>query len=95
MSIDNARKILHRLESKIAAEKIKRGQIDNNIWIVYIILGAFFWPLAINPWLVYFGKAAKVVWWHGLIIGVVSERLKGYSITAAILTYYVLYLLED
>ena len=34
------------------------------------ILGAFLWPYSLNSWLEFFGKMPQVVWWHGVILGV-------------------------
>ena len=72
-------------------EKVAKALID---LLLFALLGAFFWPLAINPWLVYFGKTAKVVWWHGVILGMLDCTRK-WSIMAAITTTFALYLLED
>ena len=62
--------------------------------IVYVVLGAMFWPLAINPWLVFFGKSAKVVWWHGALLGCI-HRTRHWCVMAAIFTAFAIYLLED
>jgi hypothetical protein len=35
------------------------------------IIGAFCFPYAINTWLVFFGKTASVLWWHGFLLGYV------------------------
>ena len=31
------------------------------------ILGAVLWPYTINSWLVFAGKEAAIVWWHGAL----------------------------
>lgn len=39
------------------------------VMIISMVLNAFTFPYVINTWLVYFGKAPAVLWWHGLLIG--------------------------
>lgn len=44
-------------------------------WVVILvigaILGAWLWPYSLNTWLEYLGKAPVVVWWHGVILGLI------------------------
>jgi len=37
--------------------------------IICAVIGALLWPYSINTWLVYFGKAPSIVWWHGALLG--------------------------
>jgi hypothetical protein len=34
------------------------------------IIGIWVWPYALNSWLIYLGKTAKVLWWQGFLLGV-------------------------
>ncbi len=57
--------------------------------IVSATIGAFCWPYSLNTWLVYCGKTAKVLWWHGALMGLIPGV--GYlSIPVAILTWIVM-----
>ena len=37
--------------------------------IIGAIVGAWLWPYTLNTWLIYLGKTAKIVWWHGVLLG--------------------------
>ena len=37
--------------------------------LIGVAIGSFTWPYTINTWLVFFGKEPTVVWWQGLILG--------------------------
>lgn len=37
--------------------------------VLMALVGALLWPYSINAWLVFFGKAPVVVWWHGVLLG--------------------------
>lgn len=39
------------------------------IMVACAIIGAWLWPYTLNTWLVFFGKAPVVVWWHGALLG--------------------------
>lgn len=41
------------------------------IIIISMIINSFTFPYAINTWLTYMGKEASVVWWQGILIGLV------------------------
>ncbi|GAJ12412.1 unnamed protein product, partial [marine sediment metagenome] len=33
------------------------------------IIGMFCWPYGLNTWLIFIGKPATVLWYHGFLIG--------------------------
>ena len=37
----------------------------------FAVLGAVAWPYVINTWLVFFHREAVIVWWQGVILGLV------------------------
>ena len=53
------------------------SQLSSKLLFVFIILlficgvNTILVPYSINTWLVYFGKEPVVVWWHGVIIGII------------------------
>lgn len=53
------------------------------------IIGAFCWPYALNTWLVFLGKPAMVLWWHGFLLGYVPW-LGQMSIPAAVITWILM-----
>jgi len=60
---------------------------------IFGIIGIFVWPYVINSWLIFYGKTAQVVWWHGFLLGVVSPLGK-LGIILALLTWIVLMFLR-
>ena len=48
------------------------------------IVGIWVWPYMINAWLIFFGKTAQILWWHGFIIGFLLS-LVGIRVIAVIL----------
>lgn len=54
--------------------------------IVSGIIGALCWPYAINTWLVYMGKPAQILWWHGFLLGFVPG-LGQMAIVVAVVTW--------
>jgi hypothetical protein len=36
-----------------------------------LIIGAVCWPYAINTWLEFCSKNPRIVWWQGMLIGIV------------------------
>ena len=40
---------------------------------IFGVIGIYVWPYAINSWLLYCGKAAQVLWWHGFLLGVIPK----------------------
>jgi hypothetical protein len=50
------------------------------------IIGAFLWPYSLNSWLLFIGKHAKVLWWHGFILGVIPG-FGAMSIPIAVITW--------
>ena len=57
------------------------------------IIGAFCWPYALNSWLVFLGKAPKVLWWHGFLLGYVPY-LGQMSVLVAAITWILMLLLS-
>lgn len=55
-------------------------------------VGAFCWTYTINSWLLFFGKAASIVWWQGALIGFVPG-FGQFSIPAAVVTWILMLLL--
>ena len=53
------------------------------------IIGGFLWTYVINTWLVFFGKEAIVLFWHGFLLGMIP-KLGILSIPCAILTFIVM-----
>lgn len=47
------------------------GFVIGFVLLICAAIGAFLWPYSINAWLVFFGKPASVLWWHGAILGFV------------------------
>ena len=41
------------------------------LYIIGAIFGFLLWPYTINTWLVFLGKPAMVVWWQGMILGII------------------------
>lgn len=39
--------------------------------LISTVFGGFLWPYAINTWLIYFSKSAKVTFLHGMLLGVI------------------------
>ena len=50
------------------------------------IIGIWVWPYTLNTWLLFLGKAAKVVWWQGFLLGVFPP-LGILGIVSAIVTW--------
>jgi hypothetical protein len=53
------------------------------------IVGAFCWPYALNTWLVFFGKSASILWWHGFLLGYVPWIGQA-SLPAAVITWVLM-----
>jgi hypothetical protein len=53
---------------------------------IFGVIGAFAWPYVINEWLVFFGKEASVVWWQGLILGLIPA-LGQLGLPGAVITW--------
>lgn len=65
------------------------------ICLVFIgsVVGTLTLPYAVNSWLVYFGKHAVVVWWHGAIVGAIPGC--GWTCaTVAFITWISMWLLR-
>lgn len=56
------------------------------VWLLSGIIGALTFPYAINFWLLYFGKAAAFMWYHGFLIGMIPG-LGQIGIIGAIITF--------
>lgn len=50
------------------------------------IIGAYLWPYSINSWLIFLAKPAKVLWWHGFILGIIPG-IGAMSIPFAVITW--------
>jgi len=50
------------------------------------IIGIWVWPYTLNTWLIFAGKTAKVLWWHGFLLGV-CPPLGMLGIFSAIITW--------
>lgn len=59
------------------------------ILVISGLIGGFLWPYTINAWLVFFGKAPSVVFWHGVLIGF-CPWLGQASIPAAVVTWILM-----
>lgn len=71
-----------------------RGAHEAGIAVVFILIvcavvGALLWPYTINTWLVFFGKQATVVWWHGMLMGF-CPGLGQATIPAAVITWMLM-----
>lgn len=53
------------------------------------IIGMFTWPYILNSWLIYAGKSASVVWWHGFLLGLVPY-IGCLSIPGAAITWIIM-----
>ncbi len=65
----------------------------SNLLIVYLILGILaglmgmlLWPYSINTWLEWAGKDPCIVWWQGMLLGLVPG-LGQLSLPAAVVTW--------
>lgn len=56
------------------------------------VIGTFLWPYAINSWMEFAGKEGTIVWWQGLLIGLVPV-LGLLSIPVAVVTWILLMIL--
>lgn len=63
---------------------------------IFGIIGMFVYPYALNSWLVYFGKAAQIVWWHGFLLGFILgfTKLRFLGIVFAIATWIAMMFLK-
>ena len=59
------------------------------ILIVSAIINALTFPYTINSWLIYFGKEPIIVWWQGILLGLVPG-ISQLSITLAVLTWIMM-----
>jgi len=58
-------------------------------WLICVCAGAVLWPYTLNTWLEFLGRPATVLWWHGLILGllpIVSQL----TFPAAVVTWVVM-----
>ena len=49
-------------------------------------VGSYTWPYILNSWLLFMGKTAKVLWWHGFLLGIIPGFGEA-SIPIAIFTW--------
>jgi hypothetical protein len=57
--------------------------------ILTAIIDAFLWPYTLNTWLILAGKDPSVVWWQGMLLGLVPG-IGQFGIIAATLTWIVM-----
>lgn len=62
------------------------------ILLVTAIIGSFLWPYSINSWLIYLGKAPKVTWGQGFLIGAIPY-FGGLSVPIAFGTWILMLIL--
>lgn len=53
------------------------------------VVGAICWPYTLNTWLVFLGKPAAVLWWHGILLGFVPAIGQS-SLVLAVLTWLIM-----
>jgi hypothetical protein len=56
------------------------------IFLIFVIIGAFCWPYAINSWLAYFHKPVRIIWWEGALLACVPY-VGRFSSVVAVLTW--------
>jgi hypothetical protein len=56
---------------------------------IFGAIGAVCWTYTINTWLVYAGKEAVVLWWHGFFLGF-TPLVGQLSIPAAVTTWIIM-----
>lgn len=61
--------------------------------VVAGVIGAICWPYAINTWLIYFGKPAQMLWWHGFLLGFVPG-LGQMALPIAVITWVAMMFLK-
>lgn len=59
------------------------------VLIISAAVGAICWTYAINSWLEFAQKPARIVWWQGALIGF-CPAVGQLSIPAAVLTFIVM-----
>ena len=57
--------------------------------IISGLVGMLCWPYTINTWLIFFGKPAGVLAWHGFFLGL-APFLGQASIPAAVITWILM-----
>jgi len=62
------------------------------IMLVTAIIGSLLWPYSINSWLAYIGKAPKVTWEQGFLIGAIPY-FGGLCIPIAFCTWILMMIL--
>lgn len=69
--------------------KLSLGTIIVLAVVVNATIGAICWPYSINSWLLYSGKEASVLWWHGALMAFVPG-IGQLALAVAILTWIVM-----
>ncbi len=59
------------------------------VMVISAVLSAWLWPYSINAWLVYSGKEPSVLWWHGVLLGLVPGVSQA-CLPAAIFTWLLM-----
>lgn len=57
--------------------------------IVSAIINGVTFPYTLNSWLIYFGKEPIIVWWQGILLGLVPG-IGQLSITLAVITWILM-----
>jgi hypothetical protein len=57
--------------------------------LINAVIGGLLWPYTLNTWLVFFGKAAVIKFWHGMILGFVPF-LGQATIPVAVITWVLM-----
>ena len=68
---------------------MKMGTLIAVVVAACVFVGALLWPYTINSWLVFMGKPAVVVWWHGALLGF-APIIGQATIPAAIVTWILM-----
>lgn len=62
------------------------------VLVVSVVVSAVLWPYSINAWLVYFGKEPAMLWWHGVLMGLIPGVGQGVLVVAAFTWVLMLFL---
>lgn len=66
------------------------GCIIIMMYLIFLVLvGGICWPYTINTWLAFFGKTQTIVWWQGVLLGLIPF-LGQISIPAAVTTWILM-----
>lgn len=63
------------------------------IMLINALIGIIAWPYTINSWLEYAGNEPQIVWWQGMILGLIPV-FGEFTIPAAFATWILLMFLN-